>query len=54
MMRLGKEKESLNVVNDQKGNPTHANDLAYHILKSYRNRRIRNIPLYRKRGMYLV
>ncbi|MDZ4949271.1 sugar nucleotide-binding protein, partial [Clostridium perfringens] len=33
MMRLGKEKESLNVVNDQKGNPTHANDLAYHILK---------------------
>lgn len=33
MMRLGKEKESLNVVNDQKGNPTNANDLAYHILK---------------------
>lgn len=33
MMTLGKEKESLNVVNDQKGNPTHANDLAYHILK---------------------
>lgn len=33
MMRLGKEKEALNVVNDQKGNPTHANDLAYHILK---------------------
>ncbi|CUO42385.1 dTDP-4-dehydrorhamnose reductase [Clostridium disporicum] len=33
MMRLGKEKKSLNVVNDQKGNPTNANDLAYHILK---------------------
>lgn len=33
MMRLGEEKESLNVVNDQKGNPTNANDLAYHILK---------------------
>lgn len=33
MMRLGKEKESLNVVNDQRGNPTNANDLAYHILK---------------------
>ena len=33
MMRLGKEKESLNVVNDQLGNPTNANDLAYHILK---------------------
>ena len=33
MMRLGKEKASLNVVNDQRGNPTHANDLAYHILK---------------------
>ena len=33
MMRLGKEKEALSVVNDQLGNPTHANDLAYHILK---------------------
>lgn len=33
MMRLSKEKETLSVVNDQLGNPTHANDLAYHILK---------------------
>lgn len=33
IMRVGKEKESINVVNDQRGNPTHANDLAYHILK---------------------
>lgn len=33
MRRLGKEKDSITVVNDQKGNPTHANDLAYHILK---------------------
>lgn len=33
MRRLGKEKDSINVVNDQRGNPTHANDLAYHILK---------------------
>ncbi|WP_055069575.1 dTDP-4-dehydrorhamnose reductase [Clostridium massiliamazoniense] len=33
MMRLGKEKESINVVNDQRGNPTNANDLAYHIIK---------------------
>lgn len=33
MMKLGKEKESIKVVNDQKGNPTNANDLAYHILK---------------------
>lgn len=33
MRRLGSEKEFLTVVNDQKGNPTHANDLAYHILK---------------------
>ncbi len=33
MMKLGKDKESLSVVNDQLGNPTHANDLAYHILK---------------------
>lgn len=33
IMKLAKEKESINVVNDQKGNPTHANDLAYHILK---------------------
>lgn len=33
MLRLGNEKESLNVVDDQRGNPTNANDLAYHILK---------------------
>ncbi|EKQ56960.1 MULTISPECIES: dTDP-4-dehydrorhamnose reductase [unclassified Clostridium] len=33
MRRLGKEKDVINVVNDQRGNPTHANDLAYHILK---------------------
>lgn len=33
MRRLGKEKDIITVVNDQKGNPTHANDLAYHILK---------------------
>lgn len=31
--RLGKEKNYINVVNDQRGNPTNANDLAYHILK---------------------
>ncbi|MBU3088273.1 dTDP-4-dehydrorhamnose reductase [Clostridium gasigenes] len=33
MMNLGRDKESLNVVDDQRGNPTNANDLAYHILK---------------------
>ena len=33
MMRLGKDKDSITVVNDQKGTPTSANDLAYHILK---------------------
>ncbi|GKX67451.1 dTDP-4-dehydrorhamnose reductase [Inconstantimicrobium mannanitabidum] len=33
MMKLGKDKDMLKVVNDQRGNPTHANDLAYHILK---------------------
>lgn len=33
MIKIGKEREKLTVVNDQKGNPTHANDLAYHILK---------------------
>lgn len=33
MRRLGKEKDMITVVNDQSGNPTHANDLAYHILK---------------------
>ncbi|OOM81530.1 dTDP-4-dehydrorhamnose reductase [Clostridium puniceum] len=33
MMKLGKEKDVIKVVNDQRGNPTHANDLAYHILK---------------------
>ncbi|WP_297420751.1 dTDP-4-dehydrorhamnose reductase [Clostridium sp.] len=33
MRKLGKEKDVITVVNDQRGNPTHANDLAYHILK---------------------
>ncbi|PRR83051.1 dTDP-4-dehydrorhamnose reductase [Clostridium vincentii] len=33
MMTLGKNKDSIKVVNDQRGNPTNANDLAYHILK---------------------
>ena len=33
MMKLGKDRDTLNVVNDQLGNPTHANDLAYHIFK---------------------
>lgn len=33
MMKLGKEKASIKVVDDQRGNPTNANDLAYHILK---------------------
>ena len=33
MMRLAKEHDQITVVNDQRGNPTHANDLAYHILK---------------------
>ena len=33
MRKLGKEKNYINVVNDQRVNPTNANDLAYHILK---------------------
>lgn len=33
MRKLGREKDFISVVNDQKGNPTCANDLAYHILK---------------------
>lgn len=33
MLRLGKERESVTVVNDQYGCPTYANDLAYHMLK---------------------
>ena len=33
MLELGKTKKQLKVVNDQIGNPTNANDLAYHILK---------------------
>ena len=32
-MRLGKEKESLNVIYDQVGTPTYAGDLAHAILK---------------------
>jgi len=31
--KLASENESINVVNDQVGNPTNANDLAHHILK---------------------
>lgn len=33
MIKLAKAYDSIDVVNDQKGNPTNANDLAYHILK---------------------
>ncbi|MBC5625017.1 dTDP-4-dehydrorhamnose reductase [Clostridium sp. NSJ-49] len=33
MMKLGNMKDEISVVNDQLGNPTHANDLAYEILK---------------------
>lgn len=33
MMNLGSQKDEITVVNDQRGNPTNANDLAYHILK---------------------
>lgn len=33
IMKLAKDRDSINVVNDQRGNPTNANDLAHHILK---------------------
>lgn len=33
IMKAAKERGKLTVVNDQKGNPTNAEDLAYHILK---------------------
>ncbi|MGL4773799.1 MAG: dTDP-4-dehydrorhamnose reductase [Clostridium sp.] len=33
MIKLSEQRDSISVVNDQRGNPTNANDLAYHILK---------------------
>lgn len=33
IIRLASERDEIKVVNDQRGNPTNANDLAYHILK---------------------
>lgn len=33
MIKLAKEKGEVKVVNDQRGNPTNANDLAHHLLK---------------------
>ena len=33
MVRLATKNDEIKVVNDQRGNPTNANDLAYHILK---------------------
>ena len=33
MMKLAQSNDAISVVNDQRGNPTNANDLAYHILK---------------------
>lgn len=33
MIKLAKEKGEVKVVNDQKGNPTNANDLAHHLLR---------------------
>lgn len=33
MLNLGSSKDQINVVGDQRGNPTNANDLAHHLLK---------------------
>jgi dTDP-4-dehydrorhamnose reductase len=33
MIKLAKSNDTITVVNDQRGNPTNANDLAYHLLK---------------------
>ena len=41
MLRLGKERDELNVVNDQIGSPTYATDLAYVILIILNNKEFR-------------
>jgi dTDP-4-dehydrorhamnose reductase len=43
MLRLGKERDELSVVNDQIGSPTYATDLAVAILEIIKNKELREI-----------
>ncbi len=52
MLRLGKERDSLNIVADQYGSPTYARDLAKAILELIANYDNPNIQQLNKRGIY--
>ena len=53
-MNAAKKNGSLTVVDDQRGNPTNAADLAHHILKLAVTEGIRRVPLHGRGRMLLV